>query len=494
MVNLPDPRMSSHPAFLLHLSWPRCVRAVVVGQHFEVSSAPGAEVWAPSDHLSESIEVDVLVDGRPVLSAKGHPKGPRLQLDADLTITVSPLPLDAHLASSFPRLLGSSLAMRRALRQIDDARGSELPLLIRGETGTGKEVFAQSVHEGSARAGAPLIVIDCGAITESLLESELFGHVKGSFSGAATTRVGAFEAANGGTIFIDEVGELPPAMQPKLLRVLESGTFRRVGENHHRPSNVRVIAATHRDLRQMVAQGTFREDLYYRLAVLEASVPPLRERYGDLPTLIRSFVPPRVFEELTEAQWEALECHQWRGNVRELRNFAMRATLRGWEGLFDPAEPVEEAPSSSTLPSFDDLRSQPRLPSGVTPSRQRQEPASTRRLPVPGADGSAVDEDPELPSATDRAAGIAAYRDGESLADFRTRWARVGEASYLAAVLRAEQGSVVRAAARSQVDRTHFHRLLRRHGLAKASSRDSLVDTGEVHALRADVNGTPEDE
>ncbi len=448
------------PSFLLHVSSFDGARTLVVPSKFELSSAPASTVWVAQEVLTKPIAIEIRGIDQPILFIAGRDRGARCIPTDGVELAIERLPLDAHPdpASAFGRIAGTSLPMRRMFRQIDDARRSDLPLLVRGETGTGKELVARSVHDGSARNERPYVVIDCAALTETLLESELFGHVRGAFSGATSTRMGAFEAANGGTVFIDEVGELPPAMQPKLLRVLESGSFRRVGENHHRTANVRVIAATHRDLGQMVAAGTFREDLYYRLAVLDVWVPPLRERFGDLPELVRRFVPSRVLASLTKAQWQAMELHRWRGNVRELRNFTQRAALLGWGELFDRAE------VRTTTPNLD--RS-----NGLGPQPKLASPKSM----------------PSQTSLAERAAAITlsmtAFGEGETLPDFRARWADAGEAIYLEAVLRAERGNVSRAASRANVDRTHFHRLLRRHDLAKAAERARLIDGEDQEGL-----------
>ena len=239
--------------------------------------------------------------------------------------------------SEFGELLGDSIEMRGVYALLERASPTDTTLLISGETGTGKDVVARSVHHTSNRAEGPFIPVDCGAIPENLIESELFGHVRGAFTGAIGNRKGAFEEASGGTLFLDEIGEMPLAMQPKLLRALESRTIRRVGETRAIPVDVRVIAATNRDLARAVNEGTFREDLYYRLAVVEVTLPPLRARRDDIPMLAQRFfsrlrkdadkgaeLPPEVLAQLRERPWP--------GNVRELRNYVERlVTLGQWQ-------------------------------------------------------------------------------------------------------------------------------------------------------------------
>jgi len=199
-------------------------------------------------------------------------------------------PVHTGLCSCFPRLVGSSPAMRDLFARLHRLAFSEASVLVQGETGTGKELVARAVHDASPRAGGPFVIVDCGAIPESLLEGELFGHAKGAFTGASGARKGVIEAADGGTLFLDEIGELPLTMQPKLLRVIESRSLRRLGEPAYRPVNVRFISATHRDLRLMVNERGFREDLYFRLSVLPITIPPLRERPADIPTLVEHFL------------------------------------------------------------------------------------------------------------------------------------------------------------------------------------------------------------
>ncbi len=228
----------------------------------------------------------------------------------------------------FGALVGGSVEMRELFAILARVAALESTVLIEGETGTGKELVARALHDASPRAGGPFVVVDCAALPEQLLESELFGHVKGSFTGATSTRVGALEAAAGGTVFLDEIGELTPSVQPKLLRALESRTIRRIGESAHRPIDVRFVSATHRDLRQMVSAGSFREDLYFRLAVLPVSVPPLRTRMDDVVLLIDHFCQGASDAFRTELLREALD-RPWPGNVRELRNFVERAVAFG---------------------------------------------------------------------------------------------------------------------------------------------------------------------
>ena len=218
-------------------------------------------------------------------------------------------------------------------------------MLLLGESGTGKELAARAVHETSPRAGRPLVVVDCASLPETLFESELFGHERGAFTGAHTARAGLVEAAHGGTLFLDEVGDIPLTMQVKLLRLLESGTYRRVGQTELRRADLRVVAATHRDLRAMVAQGRFREDLYYRLATFPIVLPALRERAQDIPLLARSLldrVAPGRRLALTPVALRRLVQHPFPGNVRELRNVLERAALLT-DGPVVSAQTVERA-------------------------------------------------------------------------------------------------------------------------------------------------------
>jgi len=224
-------------------------------------------------------------------------------------------------------LLGHSVAMRQLFGILERVAPSEATILIQGETGTGKEVTAEAIHSYSSRAEGSFIAIDCGAIAANLVESELFGHVKGAFTGAMTDRRGVFEEADGGTLFLDEIGELPLDLQPKLLRALETRTIRRVGSTQSNPIDVRVVAATNRDLAEEVNRGTFREDLYFRLAVVQVSLPPLRSRREDIPTIVKHFInrfapnsPPP-----SPALLQSLSAQPWPGNVRELRNAVERA-------------------------------------------------------------------------------------------------------------------------------------------------------------------------
>jgi DNA-binding NtrC family response regulator len=223
------------------------------------------------------------------------------------------------------RLIGESHAMQEVFRLIERVGPTDKAVLIQGESGTGKELVARALQECSARADKPFVTINCAALPEQLVESELFGHEKGAFTGATATKPGLFEVADGGTLFIDEIGELSTALQPKLLRVLEDGSLRRVGTHQERRVDVRIIAASNRNLQQEVAAGRFREDLYYRINVMSLTLPPLRERAGDIPLLVAHFVPGD-WEIEPEAR-TALERYSWPGNVRQLINVIERATI-----------------------------------------------------------------------------------------------------------------------------------------------------------------------
>ena len=229
----------------------------------------------------------------------------------------------AHGAASAEGLIGRSAPFREMLELVARVGPSEASVLLAGESGTGKELVARAVHEASARAGRPLVVVDCASLPETLFESELFGHEKGAFTGAHAAKAGLVEAAHGGTLFLDEVGDIPLTMQVKLLRLLESGTYRRVGSTELRRADVRLVSATHRDLHALIAAGRFREDLYHRLATFPIALPPLRERRGDIPLLAASLlarVAPERTLLLAPAALTRLAQHPFPGNVRELRN------------------------------------------------------------------------------------------------------------------------------------------------------------------------------
>jgi transcriptional regulator with GAF, ATPase, and Fis domain len=264
--------------------------------------------------------------------------------------------------TEFGSMVGRSAPMRAAFAVLEAAAGSTATVLLEGETGTGKEVAAQSIHEESGRRDGPFVVVDCGAIPEALVESELFGHERGAFTGAVATRQGAFAEASGGTLFLDEIGELPLAVQPKLLRALEQKQVKPVGSNQYRPVDVRVIAATNRDLRAEVNARRFRADLYYRLAVLRLVLPPLRDCPEDLPTLVDHIIGQLGAQARGQAELlrgadflDELARHLWPGNVRELRNYVERrlalpsdappppSDRRDAKDLFDSTKPLRTA-------------------------------------------------------------------------------------------------------------------------------------------------------
>jgi transcriptional regulator with PAS, ATPase and Fis domain len=310
-------------------------------------------------------------------------------------------------AERFGRFVGGSAAIRAVMAELARVAPSDTTVLLAGETGTGKELAAESLHAASPRASAPLLVVDCGALPPELLDAELFGHARGAFTGANQDRAGIFEAAAGGTVLLDEIGELPLALQPKLLRVLEAREVRRIGETAYRPVNVRVVAATHRDLRGAVNEGQFRADLYYRLAVVEIRLPALRERRDDLALLVDTILEqlratdhPLVATLRTPSFYEALAAHAWPGNVRELRNYLERCLA-----LRAPLPPAAHAP------------------------------------PV----------DPHVAN--------------EPLEQARERWVKVFEHAYLTDLLGKHDGNVTAAARAAGVDRAHLYRLLWRNGL-----------------------------
>ncbi len=316
----------------------------------------------------------------------------------------------------FGSLVGGSMAMRAAFALLERAAASEATVLLGGETGTGKEAAAESIHDAGARSGGPFVVVDCGAVPPELMESELFGHERGAFTGAVAPRAGAFEVAAGGTVFLDEIGELGLELQPKLLRALEKREFKRVGSAKWQPTDVRVIAATHRNLREEVNAKTFRADLYYRLAVLEVRLPALRERREDVPALVEHLLTGLGAAERPEAALlRTPECradmarHAWPGNVRELRNYVERCLA------FQAPAPLTEAAGAA---------------GGA--SAALAEPDVAADLPLREA------------------------RDG---------WTRDFERRYLAALLARHANNVTAAARAAGVDRKYLYRLLWKHDL-----------------------------
>ena len=258
---------------------------------------------------------------------------------------------DERRLAGFDAIVGNSAALRRTIEQgIRVAQHRDVTVLVGGETGTGKELLARALHYHSPRAAAPFVEINCAAIPANLLESELFGHEKGAFTGAVGVKPGLMELAHGGTVFLDEIGNLPLELQPKLLRALEGNEIRRVGGQQTRKVDIRIIGATHVDLKAAVARGEFREDLYYRLNVVQLVLPPLRDRGEDVELLARTFVSRLARQyglqepELTPEVVSALKARQWPGNVRELRNAIERALVLSPPGTLEAAELNEHSP------------------------------------------------------------------------------------------------------------------------------------------------------
>ncbi len=276
--------------------------------------------------VGQAVVREALVEVGATLSVGGV----ELMLQSD----ASPVLVPPSEEPTFGSAIGPSLAMRRIFGVLERIAPTDASITLEGETGTGKDVLARNIHEKSARRADPFVVVDCGAVSYSLIESELFGHERGAFTGAVATRQGAFELAGRGTLFLDEIGELPLDVQPKLLRVLESGDFRRVGGNRTLNNQARIVAATKRNLKEEVARGKFREDLYFRLSVVPITVPPLRQRREDIPPLVEHFLTlARSREGASEGRFvtvspstlASLTAHDWPGNVRELRNVLDRA-------------------------------------------------------------------------------------------------------------------------------------------------------------------------
>jgi sigma-54 specific flagellar transcriptional regulator A len=378
-------------------------------------------------------------------------------------------------------LSGNSLAIRRITTLIRQVAAHDSTVLLLGESGTGKEVAARTIHELSPRRNRPFVAVNCGAIPADLLESELFGHEKGSFTGAITARKGRFEIAEGGTLFLDEIGDMSVAMQVKLLRVLQERVFERVGNHVTVPCNVRIIAATHRNLEESIARGSFREDLYHRLNVFPIDMPPLRDRIEDLPMLVREFIAQNAAEgrgrvQLSAGALAALARHPWTGNVRELANLIERLSIvcagrvveiRDLPPRYQPADgldltPTEEAGGLAAMTEADDaiiVGSEPLTDSAV--------------MHVLESDAGAATEPPEPAAATATDAGTlmaaAAVRLPAAGLDLRAFLTSI-ERRLIEQALESANGTVAHAARLLNLRRTTLVEKLRKLGIGTAES------------------------
>jgi transcriptional regulator with GAF, ATPase, and Fis domain len=412
-------------------------QSFVVDRKLRIGKAPDNDVVLPDDTVSRHhCEIERRADcvwvkdldstngtrisGSKVTEALAAP-GAILRIgEVEVVVRATPDKSDVSPSSSdrFGPAIGASLAMRMVFGILERIAPTDATVLLEGETGTGKDVLARAIHLGSPRAKQPLVVVDCGAVSYSLIESELFGHERGAFTGAVAARRGAFESAEGGTLFLDEVGELPLDVQPKLLRVLEAREYRRVGGNKTMRADVRVVAATKRDLKREVERGKFREDLYFRLAVVPLTVPPLRTRREDIRGLVRLFLDQSSENDPTLGPLtmsadavSALAAHDWPGNVRELRNVLERAIY------------LARAAGESEVKL-------------VT-----------------------------LPAAADRANDIYAFQPGRSYRDTRNGFESEFERRYVKWLLSRHGGNISAAAREAQMDRKYLYDLAKKHGM-----------------------------
>ncbi len=376
-----------------------------------------------------------VLDGTPVKEAYLAP-GARIRL-GDTEILFQPRKkwdrIDVTDADHFGALYGTTGAMKSVFSLLAKLAPTDLSCIIVGETGTGKELAARAIHDHSPRDGKPFIVVDCGAISENLIESELFGHERGAFTGADRSRTGAFEAAHEGTVFLDEIGELPLELQPKLLRVLERKEVKRLGSTKLLEIDVRVVAATHRDLTQMVKDNRFREDLYYRLAEVVVELPPLRDRLADVPVIaariLGEFTTDGPVPQLSDDAIDTLSRRPWSGNVRELRNVLKRAVVLATGPLLTSRDLALDA------------------------GGPLRDAGAVGRAPAAAA-GAPMEINEDLP-----------------IKDARDRWVAPMEREYLVRIIKRCGGDLDKAAEEAGIHRKSLERLLRQHGLKAADFR-----------------------
>jgi DNA-binding NtrC family response regulator len=408
-------RIGSHPSNDVPLINDRTV------SRFHCRIRRDGMVWRVEDTSSRN---GTRLDGVRIRDAELGPTGTITVGESVLRVSAAEAQraVELPVVPAFGQLAGASIAMRKLFALLERVSSSDINVLIQGESGTGKELVASEIVRRGPRAAKPFVIVDCGAISPQLIESELFGHVRGSFTGADRDRIGAFESANTGTVFLDEIGELPLELQPKLLRALEAKEIRRVGETRPRRIDVRVISATNRELDREVNKGRFREDLYFRLAVISVRVPSLRERVEDLQLLVQVFLgalgcpeEARLFPREVLAE---MSRHDWPGNVRELRNYVERAVV-----LKSGHADIGESPMQRGM----------EIGAGSSGGASGE-----KRQPFRIAKESAVD---------------------------------AFERAYLAALLEEAQGNMSKAARLAAMDRMYLHKLVQKHGLRSGGSQ-----------------------
>ncbi len=452
------PMLVAHRQRLLVVEGPdRGLETEVEGTRISIGTSPNNDLQL-SDRTVSRIHCEIVVredryylkdldstngsevNGTPVVEAMLAP-GARVRL-GDTELLFEPKKkwerINAETVNQFGEMVGDSPPMKSVFAMLAKVARTDLSCILVGETGTGKELAARALHDYSGRASQQFVVVDCGAVSKNLIESELFGHEKGSFTGADRQRVGAFEQANGGTIFLDEIGELPIDLQPKLLRALERREVKRLGATKHFEVDVRVVAATHRNLPDMIKAGEFREDLYYRLAEVVVKLPALRERPSDIIVIAQRIIEGQttngsLVRGLSKEAADYLSTREWPGNVRELRNVLRRAVAMAQGDVLRPED-------------FAVLGHERFTPSPLGGGHVSQ-PSQSSDQPLPEISD-------ELP-----------------IKEAREKWVAPMEKAYLVRLMTRCEGDLDRAAAEAGIHRKSLERLLRQHALKAADLR-----------------------